>query len=212
MWKLLASVVSSFLLLRDLFGYLIPGAVFLAALALFPPAGAEAIRIPGRALADVPYWIAVIAAMYVAGQILVAIGYFLYFVAGPFIAWRWPLRPAERTRQRRHQEQLETDLVYYRYVYPAMFNDRDRRATINILRIGLATAFLIACWLLPLQLQILGAPLRYVAFFIGLLLLYNGYTGGKHVYEYTVWTVAAARKAERQRLPYFSWNGSKASE
>jgi uncharacterized protein YqgC (DUF456 family) len=97
MWSLLGSLIGNFLLLRDLFGYAIPGAVLLAI--------ADYIERPD--LANLPLindsvWIKLVAAVtasYVVGHVLAAIGYTLYYLIGLII---WPLQYRMRTSSRFH--------------------------------------------------------------------------------------------------------------
>lgn len=187
MWKLLNTLVSSFLLLRDFFGYLIPGGVIVAVLLNF--GAADFVRQTASLL---PAWgvvVVVVAGAYLAGHILVAIGFAIY----GFVDTIFP---------RRQTLPSESELLYYRLIYPPLFAERDRRATINIMRIGVAIALLAGAWFFPW-------PIRAAALILGLLLLYNGYTGARHVMSYGAATLEAARKAERKRVPRFPWGGEK---
>ena len=191
MWQLLGNLVSGFLLLRDVFGYVIPGAVFLAIVAhthggsSHPP------------VSDTPWFVFLILllASYVIGQILVTIGYTFYGGVG------WIRRGMRRaTTDNARADEQYTNLQYYRYLYPAMFNERDRRDTVNILRIGLAVAFVVGAWLLP------AMPLVITMLVVGVLMLYNGHTGLMHVVEFGDATIAAGRKAELNHVPFFKWS------
>jgi hypothetical protein len=182
MWTLLGSVVKTFLLLRDVFGYLLPGAVALGSVVYVYGFSWATKSWPGG-----PDWLAVVAAVigcYVAGHLLVAIGYIIYDAIDKL---RAPQKPAA----------LEAELLYYRYLYPDLFIERDRRGTINILRIGVSVALLADTWLL-------SPPLSYGALIVGLLLLYNGYTGRQHLGAIGAATVAAGRKAEKNKVPPFT--------
>ena len=189
MWQLLSNLVSGFLLLRDVFGYVIPGAVLLVIVA-HTHQGTQHPTVP-----DTPwfFFLLLLLAAYVIGQILVAIGYMLFGAIGR-------VRPRGASANEATAAKQDADLQYYRYLYPAMFNERDRRATINVLRIGLAVALLVGAWVLP------GWPLRIGMLVVGLLMLYNGYTGMKHVEAFGDATIEAGRQAERNKVPFFSWS------
>jgi hypothetical protein len=189
MWQLLSNLVSGFLLLRDVFGYVIPGAVLLAIVAHTRQGATH------PAVSDTPWFgfLILLLAAYVIGQILVAIGYSFYGGLGMLLRRGPSADPNVAADQ-------NTDLQYYRYLYPAMFTERDRRATINILRIGLAVAFIAGAWLMP------AMPLLVGMLVIGLLMLSNGYTGMKHVETFGNATIAAGRRAEEKKVPFFSWS------
>jgi len=215
MWKFLGSLVSGFLLLRDIFGYIIPGAVF-AALALVKtipffhdhPQYIDPFR-------PLPSWLDIfigVVALYVVGQLLVAVGYTLYeaFDALKRMAGAKPetLHPkaaearAKKAAERK-QERIDgiRERTYYWYMYPSMFNELDRRNTINILRVGLALALTAGAWFV-LQVSIVPAS---VSLACGIFLLVNGYRGMTHIAEYAKGTVAAAREARQNQVPIFSW-------
>jgi hypothetical protein len=192
MWKFLGSVISSFLFLRDLFGYILPGAVFLALVHIhFHLAEAASSKGASQQQApSAPTWLlvtALIVGCYVLGHILVALAYLVYGVL-------------DKIRHSAKPPKIEAELLYYRFLYPQLFNERDRRATMNILRIGLASALCFGCWFLPLWPRLIGLV-------VGLFMIYNGYTGQKHVGDYGAFTLEAARKAEEKGIPPFRWDG-----
>ena len=218
MWQLLGSVVSGFLLLRDLFGYLIPGAVFLFFLQVNP------VPLTKNVFGTDDKWIVglvVIIACYVAGHVLAAIGYTIYdiadflkkiackIIAGDDHSKKLSAKEEKEARDKAKKEAIQRDanILFHRYLYPALFNERDRRATINILRIGLAVALLaaatIASWI--------GSPFPHWIFIaaglIGLFMLWNGYTGGKHVGGYGEATILAGQMAVKEKVPFFRWSG-----
>jgi len=193
MWKFLGSVISGFLFLRDIFGYILPGAVFLALVHLRSHLAEAASSPKGAApqqLSSAPTWLvvaALIVACYVLGHILVALSY------GVYDLW-------DKIRRPEKPQKTEAELLYYRYLYPQLFTERDRRATMNILRIGLASSLCLGSWFLPLWPRLIGLV-------VGLFMIYNGYTGKKHVGDYGGYTLEAARKAEKRGIPPFRWDG-----
>jgi hypothetical protein len=194
MWKFLGSLVSGFLLLRDFFGYLIPGLAFVALVSplLFTPD-------PVAATIAAPDWLSVIAlviASYLAGHVLAALGYMLLNrIMGPPPVSNW-------------------EPLYYRYLYPQIFTEHDRQDTIHVLRIALAMGLVLGCALnlgvnlydgvrdLPMWLVWGGGVLA------GLLLFINEFGAEKHLRTLQLATVEAAKRAETRNLPPFWWNGS----
>lgn len=195
MWSLLGNLVRSFLLLRDLFGYLIPGLVFVASAIyyVFPERFANKsplviANLASDAVKNWPILIALVVAAYVAGHCLVAIGYMLYDLVRKVARIKSPLTADA-------QAQARKDLHYYRHAYPDVFVERDRRSTINILRIGLAVALVIDWFAWP-------APYRWISLVVGLLMLWNGWTGSKHVGDETVDALAAAKELAAKTVPF----------
>ncbi|MBV8535841.1 MAG: hypothetical protein JO128_09625 [Alphaproteobacteria bacterium] len=188
MWKLLGSLVSSFLLLRDLFGYLIPGLVFAA---MIVPSFFDLATKAHDALPDIDRWwwlVILLVACYVAGHILVALGFMVYSVVDGLRGRRPPGDEAE--------------LQYFRYLYPHLFIDADRRATVLIFRVGLPVALLAGPWWLPVA----PIELRYVIAAVGAFMLYNGYRGVVHVASHRAATIQAAQWARESGLPPFRWS------
>jgi hypothetical protein len=194
MWSFLGSLVNGFLLLRDFFGYVIPGAVLWAIVAY--SSGAEDLsHLP---LADESIWVrAVIAitASYVVGHLLAAVGYSLYEWFDE--AWhriKHPKLPKPLTT-------TETNTIYYRYLYPSMFIEADRRETLTILRVALAVALLIGAYFPHSQ---LGQGAALVA---GAFMLWNGYKSRQTTASYCNSTIDAARLAKANNVPIFHWGG-----
>lgn len=184
MYDIFNRLINGFLLLRDVFGYVIPGTVVLG---VFYYETASKIQ---QFTSDLPAWLTItilLVMCYIFGTILVAFGYLVYDVVD------WIRKDSKRDAQDGQWHAEELDLLYYRYLYPSMFIDRDRRAIINIFRIGLAVALVAVSWVLPF------AP---VVFIIGLFMLYNGYTGRAHVGHFSASAIDAARRAETSNVPY----------
>src|ERR1700761_3029838 len=164
MWSLLGSLISNFLLLRDLFGYAIPGAVLLAI--------ADYIETPDLTL--LPFgndslWVkavVLVTAAYVVGHVLAAVGYTFYAIVGLIPPLAMP--PEE-----------VGEISYFKYLYPSMFLESDRRETQTILRVTLAVALLAAACL-PDETACLRWPLAV----FGLFLLWNGYHSVRQVRYY----------------------------
>jgi hypothetical protein len=194
MWSLLGSLIKGFLLLRDFFGYVIPGAVVWGVVA-YASGAQDLSQLP---LAAESIWVrAVIAvtASYVVGHVLAALGYSLY--DGVDQVWhriKHPMRPRPVTN-------AETNTVYYRYLYPSMFIEADRRETLTILRAALAVALLVGVYFLH-------SPLgQGVALAAGLFMLWNGYRSRVSAASCRNSTIDAARLARANNVPIFQWGG-----
>jgi hypothetical protein len=195
MWSLLGSLINNFLLLRDLFGYAIPGAVLLGISGYFGFIDYSKFPLAGEAA-----WLKAIVAVtasYVIGHILAAIGYL------PRDICKIVKRFCKASAQ--DDENIETTL-YYRYLYPSMFIEADRRETLTILRIGLSVALIFAACLpaLPTFLHIALAA-------IGVFLLGNAYLSLFEADQYKNHAVSAAIGAKAKGIPIFDWNGGNSS-
>jgi hypothetical protein len=186
MWKLLGSLVSSFLLLRDLFGYLIPGLVFAAM--IVPSFGL--VPWAHSAFPEIDRWwglVILLIGCYVAGHILVAVAFTVY---GFVDQWRGRKPPDH-----------DAELLYYRYLYPQLCIEADRRSIVLIFRVGLPVALLAGPWWLPV-----GSAIKALIGVVGAFLLYNGYGGIKDVARFRGATIEAAQRAEKNGLPQFKWS------
>jgi len=192
MWNLLESLIKGFLLLRDFFGYVIPGSVLVAIVAVCV-GGIDFSHLP--LVAD-SIWVTavlVITASYVIGHILAAVGYSFY--AGLDLAWeklKGPTKPTAPTPS-------EGNVLYYRYLYPSMFIEADRRETLTILRVGLAVALLAGGWLPHSQI------VQALAIAVGLFMLWNGYASRRSAAAFRNSTIDAARLAKANNIPIFHW-------
>jgi hypothetical protein len=201
MWKLLGSLINGFLLLRDFFGYVIPGSVLLAIVARCV-GGLDFSHLP--LVADSIWVTAALAvtASYVIGQVLAAVGYSLY---DGFDHALQRLRRA-RTPAAPAPSPSEGNVLYYRYLYPSMFIEADRRETLTILRVGLSLAFL-AGGFFPHSLVA-----QAVLIVAGLFMLWNGYTSRRRATAFRNATVDAARLAKANNIPFFHWSGDGAAD
>ena len=189
MWNVFASIISGFVLLRDLFGYLIPGAALLAILAYSGYGDAAHLPMSGE-----PIWVriaVVIGASYGASHILAAIGYTLF-------------EQVDRLQKQKKIEATGTpvgpikDVVYYRYLYPSMFIEADRRDTLTLMRVCLAVALLFGAYFFP------GRTLSIVSLVTGLFLLWNGYISKQKAESYRDATLAAAATQRQTRFRFFA--------
>ena len=204
MWDFLGKIVSGFLLLRDFFGYLIPGVVF-AGLMLYSGqyVTAALTELPAKlaALVNWPMAIVFVIACYIAGHVLVAAGYTLSPVVGAVIEGVRRIFAGEsKTKIDRDKKPVdhEAAFLYYEYLYPSLFIEIDRRDTIHMLRLGVAMALIAGPWLLaPCPRDVLVAA--------GLFMLYNSTSGQKHMAEMKSATLQAARMAEKGGSQPHNW-------
>lgn len=161
-------LLKTFLVLRDVLGYALPGAVFLAI-------GLYQNRIPLKAVAalaqpfHIPVWattVLAVAGCYVIGHILSVIVYLpidlaKYIAArsskNGWIAWVTT-----------HPTEVRPDLLVIRQRHPELFIELDRRETLSILT-GTLLAAVLTGWLVFCYLCVSLCPLLLVAG--GLLLL-----------------------------------------
>lgn len=201
MWSLLGNLVRSFLLLRDLFGYLIPGLVFVASAIfyIFPDRFANKsplviAKLASDAVTNWPILIVLVIGAYIAGHCLVAIGYMLYKLVGLIVRRAYPAWAQEQDKKTEAAAAASKELPFYRFAYPDLFIERDRRDTINILRIGLAVVLVMDGFVWP-------SPYRWMVLPVGLLMLWNGWTGGRHVESQMIDAIAAGKALTEKSVP-----------
>ena len=169
--RLLEELVHQFVLLRDVFGYLLPGAslVFLGLLSrrIHVPWYLDIYKHPG----NWAVWglvIALVAASYLAGHIAAMLGYTVYSLVDFF-------RNRHLHKPERYDLHASTDYIYYRALHPEVFIESDRRETINLLRVTFGGSLVLSsAFFWP-------APPTWMILVAGALILVNGYTGRAHV-------------------------------
>jgi hypothetical protein len=145
---LLSGLIRGFVLLRDVFGYILPGFVFLLI-------GIQSGRVPGFEEfckicgVELPRWMAgilVLVTSYLAGHFVVATVFFpLDF--GRLIKEKIHKKTSEEEKTSKEeldaQSQEASDLLRYRKRYPDIFIELDRRSILALLRTGLAGSVLL---------------------------------------------------------------------
>jgi hypothetical protein len=148
-------LVTSFSVLRDIFGYALPGLVFLGI-------GILSHRITLQALHDLltpynpPWWALVallVAAAYAIGHILASIAYMRIDAWKALLYWRKSPRLDE------HPTEVSALDLYYKHFYPELFAEKNRRETMAVLTFSLMAALLLGwvvfCWLTPTLCEVL---------------------------------------------------------
>lgn len=195
MWSVLGTLISGFLLIRDFFGYLLPGAVLFACAAF----SIDVQRFAQDNFAEVGWlpkseWViavVVVGASYALGQLLASAGYLVL----DGLALLHPNKTETDQERNERLKKLTARSLYFRYRYPALFVELDRRDTIAVFRTGLSMALLGAGCLMP------DWPLRIGVLFIGVVMVGVSFRARKHVEWYTARTVAAGRRALAANLP-----------
>lgn len=209
--QLLSNLVSGFLLLRDFFGYLLPGSVFVAGPYYI-------MKLDNKTLImGFPNWIIVIVGSYLCGNILAAFGYStIRILNGVFniILWHTILgkkiknimqklaifaRTSNINQNNNNSispkidtiELYNPEFIYYRYRYPHLYYEVDRQDTLNIFRITLATSLILSPWWTP-------AMVRIFVFVIGVLLFINGYIWFNRMSRIRQQTIDAAKMMEKE--------------
>ncbi len=179
----------SFILLRDLVGYLIPGLAFLALVDLPTASGFVTSN---------PSWLAVIAVLlvaYAAAQVLASAGYTLLRKLRP--------NPDSKAVQANRQKEL----AYFSTAFPDIFIQSSREETVRLMRIGLAVALFFA-GVFHLILFAIDAihgyetadalsPLFWIiCLIVGVLLYRNSVADDNHFREIEIAAIEAARMME----------------
>lgn len=140
-------LISSFLLLRDIFGYALPGAVFLGI-------GVLSGRLRLKDLHELlsayqpPTWVVIaasIAACYVVGHVLASIAYLRIDI------YKVILKLLKSESLKDYPTEVNADDLYYRHYYADLFQDKERRETLSLFTFatmtGLLLGFVVFCWL-----------------------------------------------------------------
>ncbi|MBZ5696571.1 MAG: hypothetical protein LAN36_14575 [Acidobacteriia bacterium] len=189
---LLAYLIRSFILLRDVFGYALSGGVFLL-IGIYSGHVHLQEDVFSIAGAYPPKWaiaIIVIALCYVSGHFVIAAVYSVPDAYG-LIKKRFSTNSKEEKEEKQLQE--ASDLLVYRKEYPDIFIELDRRAIIALLRRGLAGSLVVGLAIFyclyqhPRTLLALGA----------LIMLFNAYTAGCHIGYMSKVTLRAAQTAKK---------------
>jgi hypothetical protein len=193
---LLKQLIGAFLLLRDLFGYLVPGLVFAALL--------FSDELKAFASAS-PNWLEIVLTLlgsYAAGHVLAGIGYSLHGFAA---YWAEAVRtgtvlPPDKVAQTKS----EADALFYRYRFPAIFVEYDRQDTMHILRIALAMGLILAGLVhLNAIWPASGGGMVWswrLVLLLGVFLLYNSYGGRAHMQVIKDASVKAATMADDAKM------------
>ena len=209
---LLRDLVRSFVLLRDLFGYVLPGALFLliGAQSHHLSSFGDLTEIPG---AESHPWLLVLLLLlisYFVGHFLIVAFYFPFDVITllkiPLGKWRLSRLNDEQKKKRQKenedaQKKIEkdaSDFLRYNKQFPDIFIEYDRQSILALLRKGLAASVVLGLLVFH---YLYMHPLRVMAA-AGALMLFNTLSGHFHVKGLKELTRKAAEAAASQpKLP-----------
>jgi hypothetical protein len=190
----LSELTKSFLILRDIFGYALPGSVFLGIGVLcrrFSLHDVEYFLQPYK----IPAWLAVVlglGACYTTGHLMAQLAYF------PFNRWGWPFGKAKGQLDR-GQTAVSPPLIMLRESHPALLTELDRALTMTQLRGSTGAAMLMG---FVLFYAIPTPPLGTLAGVAGVfLLLVFWLSGMPHLSDLTRDTITAAIEADKTPAP-----------
>jgi hypothetical protein len=219
--SLLADLVRSFILLRDFFGYVLPGAFFLLIGAYFHPA------FPANVLSRFPdakdhLWLLVLLLVgfsYLLGHFIIATSYLnqdlpkvLYLLFRAPVAWlkrklaskdehseAENAKEQERQKAQQLEEQREIDrsnFLRFHKQFPDIYVEYDRQSILNLLRRGLSASIFLGILLFH---YLANHPLRIMvvaAVIMGL----NSFAGNDHLKRLRDRTLKAAKLASDAHL------------
>ena len=190
--KLLADLVRGFILLRDVFGYLLPGVLFLliGAQSGHLSSFADVSRLSSM---DLPRWVVVLLLLvisYMIGHFLVATFYFIPDLIGLI---KQAIRKLKKKEPDAEKEKARSELLRYHKEYPDIFIELDRQSILALLRVGLAGSLLLG---LLVFYGLYPHPLRVMAA-AGVLMLINTIFGGVHLKELRKASVKAAKDSAK---------------
>ena len=166
------SLMDTFQLLRDIFGYALPGLVFAGI-------GVASKRISLQYVHDLisplglPAWALVvmaISACYIIGHLLAAIAYL------PIDIHKF-IRRHDQPWLDKHPTEVCSEDLKWRHIYPEMFHDMDRRETMGLLMYSTLTAMALG-WVVFYWLAL---PLRSVILLLSIFVFIDGLTLMQHL-------------------------------
>lgn len=137
----LTELTKNFLILRDILGYALPGAVFLAIGALRKNPTVIGVKLQWEGY-QLPLWLQVVAALgacYVVGHVMAAIAYF------PFNTWSF--KPEQRLNL--FKKGTQSELIDIRGRHPELLTELERQSTMTQLRgstgVAMVLGYLVFC-------------------------------------------------------------------
>ncbi len=197
-------LITSFNLLRDIFGYALPGAVFLGIglisgnLNTWLPGHQD----PAQLLKDypIPAWaaaIAVVALCYAVGHILATIAYLRIDLWKALLARLAPRNKWARETLENYPTEVNAEEAYWEGKSPQFFNAAERRETMALLSFSLAAALLLG-WLVFCKLH---ASLSCTILGAGILVLMDTLTSMNHLKRVRKAAISAAERAAKDPHP-----------
>lgn len=194
--KLLGELVRGFVLLRDVFGYVLPGAFFLmiGAQSGHLSSLVDVSKIPGG---ESHPWLLVLLLLvisYFVGHFL-AVTY--YFVPDVTSHTRRGVLKLKNAQPEVNREKDKSDFLRYHKEFPDIFIEYDRQAVMGLMRSGLAAALVLG--LLVFYYWYMH-PLRLLAA-AAMIMLVNSFTGYLHMNDLKELTLKAAQDTAKEKHP-----------
>jgi hypothetical protein len=210
---LFAELIRSFVLLRDVFGYILPGVLFLliGAQSGHLPDFSGKVKLPDAYSHPWLFAISFLVISYILGHFIVATSY-LYSNVKSLIdekKRRTTERPFEKTageERKQHQEKIEksnkddqdaADFLRYHKDFPEIYIEHGRQSIMALLRRGLAAAFFLGL----LVFCNFNAALPWVMILAGVSMLVSCFSGYYHVGRLKKHTLQSAKDAANLAKP-----------
>lgn len=191
---LLVHLIRGFVLLRDIFGYLLPGVLFLligSAMGQLSMFG-EPLKSAGANLSPWFLVLALLVICYLVGQFVVATSYLVEDVPR-LLAKAWYKLSGKAPKTNDQEKQDAADFLRLHKQLPGIYVEYDRQSIIALLRRGLAASVVLAI-IVFYYLHRYPTPVIAGA---GAIMLFNAISGHFYIKDkLKPDTLAAARKAE----------------
>jgi|HubBroStandDraft_6_1064221.scaffolds.fasta_scaffold24659_3 hypothetical protein len=204
--ELLADLVRGFILLRDLFGYVLPGALFLmiGAQSGHLSAFGDLSKFP---VAESHTWLLALVLLlisYLLGHFILATFYFIPDVSRLIERAVRKMLTRDNKAKNKHQEPKPEEkpndgetskFLRFRTEFPDIFIEYDRQSILALLRQGLAASLLLG---LLVFYRLYTHPLRVMVVAAGIMLI-NSLSGYFHIEELRMRTLKAAEEAAKDK-------------
>jgi hypothetical protein len=198
----LSELTKNFLILRDIFGYALPGAIFLTVGVVWKSSFLDGTRDRLKDL-DSPAWLLIVVGLgvcYTIGHVMAGIAYFPFNTWG--LPYRDPFNPLKRSLQKKDAEAAKTpfaDLIALRETHPQLLIELERQSIMAQLRGSTGVGMLLG-WAFFCLGSSVGSGWTVVTGGAFLLLTF-WFSGFAHLAELREDTIAAARALEKTVKP-----------
>ena len=192
--KLLSDLIRGFVLLRDIFGYVLPGGFFLmiGAQSGHLSALVDVSKLPGGESHPWLFSLLLLVISYVVGHFLAVT---FHFVPDVINLTKRGVLKLGKAQSKVNRQQDKSDFLRYRKEFPEIFIEYDRQSIVALLRKGLAAALILG---LAVFYYWYMHPLRLMAG-AAVVMLTNTLSGYLHVKELKELTLKAAQDAANDK-------------